>query len=94
MAAVDTKSDVDTIEHLDFDPALTCEVRRPEACRTVAAFMLRCKKCSWSILVCEPHRVRVEAESAKTAGVVCGICRTIADRLYDLFELIPVGGRS
>jgi hypothetical protein len=54
MSGMDTKSDVEILEGLDFDPDLACEVEHNgRHCGAVAAYVARTVCCSRSHLMCQ-----------------------------------------
>lgn len=72
-----TVPDVDTIDHLDFDPTLPCELRRCIADRPPADWVMRqeaeCGCRTWA-LCCEPCRRHVQATWPKPDASITWRC--------------------
>jgi hypothetical protein len=90
--AIDTRSDVDVIEHLDFDPELACEATKPP-CGRPAEWILRCRFCGASALYCTQCRMHAERLAALPSAVSgCKHCLRTRRDLADLVMWIPVRG--
>lgn len=93
MTADEVKSDLEVIEHLDFDPAFRCETRRPNECQQTAAFVMRFRCCGHAFMICPGHRAQIETEAAAAAVLEhrrCG-AQVRYGHLAELVEFIPIG---
>lgn len=92
----DWKSDVETIEHLDFDVATACE--HPDEDGREAAWVCRFRCCGAAVLMCDEHH-EIWARRVATGwgrGLVIFCCEWCAARVEDLaqvFDWFPIGGR-
>lgn len=98
-AAIDTTSDVEILESLDFEPEKACEARRP-ACGREAVWLASCVACGHPSLWCTECRERFAAEAmarrlvfGSAAKVHCKFCGYVAD-FHELavWTLLPKGG--
>lgn len=93
--ATETGTDVEVIKALDFEPRLPCEAGSPDGkviCGLPAEWVSRCKRCGFSFLICDPHRLKLIAQSAdRNTLIVCGRCGARSQHLEDLAEFVPIG---
>lgn len=98
MTMVETVSELEIVEVLDFDPALVCEVLDVTGgvpiCDELAVWVVRCKVCTATYLRCEPHRVDLVEWCERSDFVKCSACKTHRRTLYELVDILPLGRAS
>ncbi|QJU52960.1 hypothetical protein SCB71_06475 [Herbiconiux sp. KACC 21604] len=102
MNAVDVgqQSDVEIIEHLDFEPLKSCEVdlTATETCPREAAWVCIWTCCNRAELVCDHHRGNWVRNTGKAVALGyhfrCEHCGTATPNVHDAFDWIPIGGVS
>lgn len=84
--------DAFTLDRLDFDPDLGCEIPRSrddsDLCEKRAAWSLRCRTCSKHRIVCTDH---LDAWTRKTAGhqLYCEYCGRTGTPEH-VVEIVPL----
>lgn len=103
MSAPLLDHDVDTIEHLDFEPDIACELKWP-VCTKKAVLVIACRKCNaWAPACAEcVARARQELAAAKRSwdriglgGIVaaqCNVCSGTSDEFDGLWRVEPLKG--
>jgi hypothetical protein len=89
MAAIDTKSDVEILEALDFQRKEPCEV---QGCSMAATFVLKCRTCAGASTCCTTHYLELR-HRFNELGCRCLRCHRTANTLNELCHIIPIGGR-
>jgi hypothetical protein len=91
---METESDLEVIEHLDFDPELVCEQKMSGSnCGKTAAWVVRTRCCIHSWLICEDHRLMWVQAAESAPYVRCSWCLVAGQVLSDVAEFIPIGGK-
>jgi hypothetical protein len=89
---VDAGTDLEVIQHLDFEPTIGCEVKRPRPCPATATHILRCRGCAWSLAACAEHVAFIKSEVARCGGAICTKCKLSSIRITDVIDIVPIGG--
>lgn len=90
MTGVETSSDVEVIEALEFEPQEPC---CKYSCEEPAAWTLTCKACGHPWLYCEPHMKEHRASEMWYTHVACAECRgRWRVPAADHFWILPIGG--
>jgi hypothetical protein len=93
----DWKSDTETIEHLDFEPQLPCEVKNtsgPGRCGAPADFVCRCMNCGASFLYCRPCKEHAVACIENGYAIKCWPCGELSKLPNLRVEWIPIRSAS
>lgn len=98
MIGIDTESDTEILELLEFEPAIPCDVRLAatlDMCPNPAAWVASCRFCPAAYFWCEQHkRFMVEVQAPRATWVMCNECRRKATTLRDLVNIVPIGSES
>ena len=94
-ATVDlTREQERTLQILDFDPDLPCEIKDKVTlqldCGERASWVIRCKHCRGSFLVCFGHKAEIIAAALRSEKVGCPACKRWTRRLDDLVDILPL----
>jgi hypothetical protein len=94
--ASEQKSDIESIEHLDFDPEQPCECKAPDGspCTATATWVGRHRCCGFSWLLCTPHKQQAIVALVALPAVECEMCRAKFHIAVLSTEFILIGGRS
>jgi hypothetical protein len=90
MAAVDTKSDVEILDALDFDHKEGCDKK---TCPMAATFVVMCRTCGFAFLLCTLHFLRLKAACNAATVIVCVECKAHGHSFEQFCRVIPVGAR-
>lgn len=86
--AVQTESDLELIQALDFDPELPCE--SPKAHGEAAVWIAKCKKCPHSALLCDEHRTSFVRFLHSNPPFYCGDCGLVGFSVEDSIDFVPI----
>lgn len=92
MNAAETDTEVGTIEHLDFEPDLVCEI--PAGCDRAAVVNVRTKCCGKACLYCDAHLRKLLELTAGARVVKCIRCCKTGGSLEEIADIIRLGGAS
>jgi hypothetical protein len=90
MADTKVLTDEEVLEALDFEHKEGCDAHD---CPMAATFVIICRGCSFSNLVCTTHYLQVKAICDAPGLCICFRCRRTAKNLAALCQVIPIGGR-
>lgn len=88
--AVDTESDVELIEALDFDPEIPCNLY-PSSAGEHAVWVIRCKGegCNTTEFACDEHRTQF-VRWVNSIGAVCLACGRKAYTAEECVDIVPI----
>ena len=89
MADTKVLTDEEVLEALDFQHRPGCDM---QACPMAATFVLICRSCSYSNLVCTTHYLQVKNICDGPGICYCRVCKRQSDTLAELCNVIPIGG--
>lgn len=94
----DWKSDVETIEHLDFEPTINCDLPKI-GCENPATWLMRMKCCGATWPACDPCRASYlrwvdKTDATPRVNAKCGTCGHRFPTVADSAEFLPFGKSS
>ena len=88
MATADTKSDEQVLKALDFQYKEPCV--RP-TCPMAATFVIQCRHCGDSVIVCTTHFLETKHYCDNAGIVICLRCKGHGHSFEQLCRVIPIG---